>query len=88
MNGPLHGDEAWKEDLEFIADLAQLNDRLKRYVLRYMDADAGRTSPVGTADERALGSWMVELGKALQSRADRRAHVVEAEPNTETDNGP
>lgn len=69
------GDDAYHDDKQLIADLASLNGQVGRFVLRYLDADAGRTVPTSPADEIALGECMVRLGEAVQARAERRQHA-------------
>jgi hypothetical protein len=60
---------AWREESKFIAELASLNAGIGRYVLRYLDADAGRTQPATPQDEQALGERLVALGQAMQTKA-------------------
>lgn len=97
MSGPLPGDEAWREDSQLMAALAQLNDQLGRHVLRYFDADAWQAELISPDEEHQLGMRLVELGNALQARAARRrALIVDSsspqrpaiEPGAESDNGP
>jgi hypothetical protein len=57
--------------------LSSLNNKITRYILRVLDADAGRVEPVSVVDEQALGVRLSELGEAVQARAARR---VELEP--------
>jgi hypothetical protein len=63
------GDSDWWEDSKFIAELTSLNTWIGRYVLRYLDADAGRTKPAAPQDEQALGDRLVTLGLAMQTKA-------------------
>jgi hypothetical protein len=63
----------WHDELVLVAELSSVNNQIARYVLRLLDADAGRQEQVPTADENALGGRLVDLGYALQNRAVRRA---------------
>lgn len=53
-------------------ELSVLTTRLSRYVIRYLDADAGRVSPVPTTDEHALADHLATAADAVRSRANRR----------------
>lgn len=64
--------EQWHDQLLLIAALSNLNHDIGRYVLRTLDADAGRAEPTSTAAEHELGSRLTEMGTALQMRAARR----------------
>lgn len=68
MNGRM-GDSDWREESMFIAELTRLNNWIGRYVMRYLDADAGRTQPATTQDEQALGDQLMALGQAMQTKA-------------------
>ena len=61
-----------------MVELSQLNTRVTRYVLRHLDADAGRAEPSTVEDERALAERLSGLAAALQARADRRAALEKA----------
>jgi hypothetical protein len=63
------GDNDWWEESRFIADLTRLNTWIGRYVMRFLDADAGRTQPATTQDDQALGDQLVALGLAMQTKA-------------------
>jgi hypothetical protein len=67
------GDREFHEDKQLVADLTTLNGQISRYVLRQLDADAGRVSPASTEDERALSETLAVLAGKVQQRADRRA---------------
>lgn len=56
-----------------MAELSSVNNQIARFVLRLLDADAGRTNQVSVADEGNLGVRLVDLGYALQDRAVYRA---------------
>jgi tRNA U54 and U55 pseudouridine synthase Pus10 len=61
----------WWDDSRFIAELTSLNTWIGRYVLRFLDADAGRTKPATAQDEQALGDQLVALGLAMQTKAQQ-----------------
>ncbi|HEU5469233.1 MAG TPA: hypothetical protein VFV67_01160 [Actinophytocola sp.] len=63
----------WHDELVLMAELSSVNNQIARYVLRLLDADAGRREPVSTLDEGMLGSRLVDLGHALQDHAAERA---------------
>lgn len=65
-------DEAAHHDNLLMAEMASLNNQLGRYVLRLLDADAGRAEPLSTNDERALSDRVAALAMGLRARADRR----------------
>lgn len=60
------------EDNLLMAAIATVNDQLGRYVLRFLDADAGRVKPVSPRDERALADSVTAIAEGLTSRAARR----------------
>lgn len=72
----LPGDEGWMAEKVLVADLSTLNAQISRYVLRLLDADAGRAAHVSVEDEQALGLLLAELGKRVQGRAAQRAELV------------
>lgn len=63
----------WHDELVLMADLTSVNNQIARFVLRLLDADAGRREQVSAADEDNLGVRLVNLGYALQNRATHRA---------------
>lgn len=65
-------DEAAHKDNLLMADVTSLNSQLGRYVLRFLDADAGRAEPVSTADERTLADRVTAVADGLRARAARR----------------
>jgi hypothetical protein len=67
-------DDADHDDGLLMHELTVLNNMIGRYVLRFLDVDAGRAKPIATSDERALGSRLASAGAAIQARADRRDH--------------
>lgn len=74
MSGSLLPDDhEFRDDKELMADLATLNEQVRRYVLRMLDVDAKRTEPVSAADERRFAQELRTLADRLEARADRRA---------------
>lgn len=65
--------ESWRDEFTLIGDLATVNNQIKAYVLRALNADAGRDEPTAPAHEHALGSRLVDLGTELQARATQRS---------------
>jgi hypothetical protein len=63
----------WHDELVLVAELASVNNQIARFVLRLLDADAGRRDQVAAGDEYNLGGRLVDLGHALQNRAAYRA---------------
>jgi hypothetical protein len=63
----------WHDELVLVAELASVNNQIARFVLRLLDADAGRREHVAAGDEYSLGGRLVDLGHALQNRAAYRA---------------
>jgi hypothetical protein len=72
----------WHDELVLVAELASVNNQIARFVLRLLDADAGRRDQVAAGDEYSLGGRLVDLGHALQNRAAYRG-----EANTAADGG-
>ncbi len=58
-----------------IAELAEVNTLIARYILRFLDADAGRAEPINPDDERALIERATRAIDTLRTRAERREHV-------------
>ena len=65
-------DEAAHHDNVLMAEVTQVNTLLGRYVLHFLDADAGRTEPLSVADERALADRVARIAEGLRARAQRR----------------
>jgi hypothetical protein len=59
-------------DGRLMHELSALNYQLGLYVLRYYDADAGRTEAVSIADERSLADGVAAASDAIRARAARR----------------
>jgi hypothetical protein len=67
----------WHDELVLMAELSKVNNQIARFVLRLLDADAGRREQVSVAEEGNLGVRLVDLGYALQDRAGHRARVLD-----------
>ena len=68
-------DNAAHNDQVLIAAIANVNNQLGRYVLRFLDADAGRTEPPSPYDERTLADSVTAIAEGLRVRAARREAV-------------
>lgn len=66
------GDHAFHDDKQLIADLAELNEQLSRYMLHYLAADALQAEPLSTDEEQALAEVMTDLARKMQERANQR----------------
>ncbi|MGQ0842255.1 Scr1 family TA system antitoxin-like transcriptional regulator [Actinokineospora sp.] len=69
------GDEGWRAELVLTGRLSSLNGEIAGYVLRSLDADAGRAAPTSVEDEQALGQRLVEIGHAVIERARNRRAI-------------
>lgn len=65
-------DEAAHDDGLLMHELTVVNNMIGRYVLRFLDVDAGHAEPIPAADERALADRVIRAGDAIRARADRR----------------
>jgi hypothetical protein len=65
-------DNAAHLDNVLMSDVIDVNTLLGRYVLRFLDSDAGRATPLSTKDERALAGRVAAVAEGLQARANRR----------------
>lgn len=65
-------DPDWHDELVLVAELSSVNNQIARFVLRLLDADAGRRQQISVVDEAHLAGRLVDLGHALQDRANRR----------------
>jgi hypothetical protein len=54
-------------------DLTVLNTTIGRYVLCFLDADAGRREPIPITDELALAEQLATAAEAIAARVARRA---------------
>ena len=59
-------------DNVLMAEVADLNTQLGRYVLQFLDVDAGRAEPLSVADELALADRVNAMAEGLRARAVRR----------------
>jgi hypothetical protein len=73
----LPGDKDWQADKALVSELTPIIAQLSTYVVRYLDADAGKAEPISVDDERALGERVTALGAGLQARAERREALGE-----------
>lgn len=69
---PSAADDTAHEDGLLMHELTVVNTRLGRYVVRYLDADAGRADPIPTADEHALADRLTAAADGIRTRAKRR----------------
>ena len=70
-------DEAAHEDNVLVAELAAVNTMIARYILRLLDADAGRAGPISIEDERALVERATRVVESLRARAQRACLIDE-----------
>ncbi|GLZ37618.1 hypothetical protein Acsp05_12430 [Actinokineospora sp. NBRC 105648] len=68
-----YSDDGWNEENELCANLSTANHAIARYIIRHLDADAGRKSPTPASDELQLGRELIDLGNRLTARARGRA---------------
>lgn len=71
--------ETWRDDRALMNRLGNVNRDVGMYVLRLLDAEAGRRLAMPSEEERHLGTRLVELGRALQGRAMRRHDAGEGD---------
>ena len=60
------------EDGLLMHELTVVNAMLGKYVLRYLDEDARRATPIPIAEERALAERLTAAADGIQARAARR----------------
>ncbi len=65
-------DDAAHLDFVLMAEITHANTLLGRYVVRFLDADAGRAEPLSTEDERALADQVSAVAEKMRARAMRR----------------
>jgi hypothetical protein len=68
-------DESAHEDSVLVAELAAVNTLIARYILRLLDADAGRAAQISIEDERVLIERVAGILDSLRARSVRREHV-------------
>jgi hypothetical protein len=69
--------EADHQDSVLIAELAEINTIITRYILRFLDADAGRAEPISIEEERALVDRAASAIDSLRARTKRRLHLTD-----------
>lgn len=79
MNAP-PPDELAHHDAVLMAEVTSLNTVLGRYVLRFLDADAGGPAEQPPADERALAERVAAVAVAMHGRAARRQQQGDRRP--------
>lgn len=67
-------------DKRLVASLLALNGQLSHYVVRLLDADAGRAEPVSVAEERVFAEALRVMADRLRERVDR--HAASSAPAT------
>jgi hypothetical protein len=72
MNGLPPPDEAAHIDGLFMHEVTVVNNLLARYAIRFLDADAGRATPMPVSEERALAARVAEVAAAMDARAALR----------------
>lgn len=76
-------DDAAHEDGRLMHEITSVNALLGRYVLRFLDADAGRRDPVSSTDEHDLAERVSDVADGIRARAVRRGSqsktVIEGE---------
>lgn len=65
-------DDAAHLDNLLMAEVTSVNTELGRYVLRFLDTDAGRAAPLSADEERALAEQVGAIAEGLRARAARR----------------
>lgn len=73
-------DHAAHLDNLLVAEIANLNTQLGRYVLHFLDADAGRVAPSSVEDDRALADTVAGVAEGLRARAERREQRSDPTP--------
>ena len=69
----------WDDDKILISTISMTNPKLGRYALRLIDIDAGRAEELPVPEQAQLGVDVVNLGEAIQRRAERRQIQVQAD---------
>ncbi|HEV7650563.1 MAG TPA: hypothetical protein VGP26_20635 [Actinophytocola sp.] len=65
-------DDAAYQDSVLMSELAEVNTLIARYIVRFLDADAGRAEPISIEDERALADRAANAIDSLRARTRRR----------------
>jgi|tagenome__1003787_1003787.scaffolds.fasta_scaffold14859507_1 hypothetical protein len=69
-------DEAAHQDSLLIAELAEVNTMIARYIVPLLDADAGRADQISIEDERDLADRAASAIGSLRNRTQRRVRVL------------
>lgn len=77
-------DNAAHDDGLLIHDLTVLNTMIGRYVLCFLDADAGRRKPIPITDELALAERLATAAEAITARVTRRAQGDSVEDRSQS----
>ncbi len=70
---PAASNDQAHDDGRLMHELTAVNTMVTRYVVRFLDADAGRVGPISVADEQALADALSGAAVAVRARASRRA---------------
>jgi hypothetical protein len=70
---PAVPDDHAHEDGLLMHELTVVNNMIGRYVVRFLDADAGRVQPISATDEHTLADRLARTADAIRARATRRA---------------
>lgn len=62
----------WRHELRLIGHMSRINQQITSYIMRSLDADAGRTEATPPIDEAMLGAQLIVVGKLLADRAENR----------------
>lgn len=72
--------DAARDDAVLMREVTVVNTLLGRYLLRFLDADAGRADQIEIADETALADQLATVAKGIHRRAERRARYGNPRP--------
>ncbi|GAB3431027.1 hypothetical protein [Actinophytocola sediminis] len=64
--------ETAHQDGALMHEVTVINNLLGHYVLRFLDADSGRMTPMSPEDERTLATHLATLATDIHTRANRR----------------
>lgn len=73
-------EEAAHRDGLLMHELTEINTQVARYVLRFLDQDAGRVAPTSSSDERDLAFRMAAAAASLRARADQQDRDSDTSP--------
>jgi hypothetical protein len=80
MNAVLPPDDTAHQDAVLMVEVTSLNTVLGRYVLRFLEADAGGPAELPLADEQALAERVAAVAVAMHGRAARRQQQGDRRP--------